>query len=95
MFGGFSAGESDPRLPVAYLDQDGGELSARILKMLEVSSVIRPVIEDDQDFEKQVADEDLAAALIIPPGFSAGLIENEANTMTVIVIYHFVVECSF
>lgn len=85
MFGGFSAGESDPRLPVAYLDQDGGELSARILKMLEVSSVIRPVIEDDQDFEKQVADEDLAAALIIPPGFSAGLIENEANTMTVIV----------
>ncbi len=85
MFGGFSAGESDPRLPVAYLDRDGGELAAQILKMLEVSSVIRAVVEEDQEVEKLVADEDLAAAMIIPPGFSAGMVENEPIRITVIV----------
>jgi ABC-2 type transport system permease protein len=85
MFGGFSAGETDPRLPVAYLDQDRGELSTHILKMLEVSSVIRPVFEVDQDIEKQVADEDLAAAIIIPPGFSVGVVENEPIGITLIV----------
>jgi ABC-2 type transport system permease protein len=85
MFGGFSAGETDPRLPVAFLDQDGGQLSDQILQLLEVSSVIRPVFEVDQEVEKQVADEELAAAVIIPPGFSAGVVENEPIRITVIV----------
>jgi hypothetical protein len=26
MFGGFSAGETDPRIPVAFLDPDGGQV---------------------------------------------------------------------
>jgi ABC-2 type transport system permease protein len=85
MFGGFSAGETDPRLPVAFLDQDGGQLSDQILQLLEVSSVIRPVFEVDQEVEKQVADEELAAAVIIPSGFSAGVVENEPIRITVIV----------
>lgn len=85
MFGGFSAGENDPRLPVAYLDQDGGELSSQILNMLEASSVVRLVLDEDLDFEKQVADEDLAAAVIIPPGFSDQVIENEPIQIIVIV----------
>lgn len=85
MFGGFSAGEIDPRLPVAYLDQDGGDLSAQILQMLEVSSVVRLVSDADQDVEKQVADEDVAAAVIIPPGFSDQVIESEPIHVTVIV----------
>ena len=85
MFGGFSAGETDPRLPVAYLDQDGGEVATQFLQMLEVSSVIRPVFEVDQEVEKQVADEELAAAVIIPPGFSAGVVENQPIRITVIV----------
>ncbi len=85
MFGGFSAGETDPRLPVAYLDDDGGEVATQFFQMLEVSSVIRPVFEVDQDVEKQVADEELAAAVIVPPGFSAGVIENQPTRITVIV----------
>ena len=84
MFGGFSAGETDPRLPVAYLDDDGGEVATQFFQMLEVSSVIRPVFDVDQDVEKQVADEELAAAVIVPPGFSAGVIENQPIRITVI-----------
>jgi len=85
MFGGFSAGETDPRLPMAFLNQDGGQLSDQFLQLLEVSSVIRPVFEVDQEVEKQVEDEDLAAAVIIPPGFSVGVVENEPIRITVIV----------
>ncbi len=85
MFGGFSAGEIDPRLPVAYVDQDGGEMAAHILTMLEGSSVIRPDFQEDQDLEKQVADEELAAAIIVPTGFSDQVIESEPFHMTVFV----------
>jgi ABC-2 type transport system permease protein len=85
VFGGFSAGETDPRLPVAFVDQDRGEMAARILTMIERSSVVRPVFPSDEDIEKRVADEEFAAAIIIPSGFSDGLVENKAINFTVIV----------
>lgn len=68
-FGGFGGGESDPRLPVGYLDQDDSPLSRELHGLLDASEVIR-LDEDDTraptDLEKLVADEKLAAAVVIP-----------------------------
>ncbi len=85
MFGGFSAGDTDPRLPVAFVDQDGGKIAARIITMLERSDVVRPILNEDRDIEKRVADEEIAAAIIIPAGFSVGVNENVLTKITVIV----------
>ena len=68
-FGGFSSGESDPRLPVGYLDQDDTPLSRELRGLLAASEVIR-LDEDDTraptDLETRVADEQLAAAIVVP-----------------------------
>jgi ABC-2 type transport system permease protein len=74
VFGG-SSGEEDARLPVGFLDQDGGGvLSTHLLALLEGSDAIRPVVPEDGDLEgvrKEVQDGDLAAAVIVPAGYSA------------------------
>src|SRR3990172_5429437 len=71
-FGGFGGGESDPRLPVGYLDQDDSPRSRELHGLLDASEVIR-LNEDDTraptDLEKLVADEKLAAAVVIPAGY--------------------------
>ena len=71
-FGGFGGGESDARLPVGYLDQDDSPPSRELHGLLDASEVIR-LDEDDTraptDLEKLVADEKLAAAVVIPAGY--------------------------
>jgi ABC-2 type transport system permease protein len=73
-FGGFSSGESDPRLPVGYLDQDDSSLSQELHGLLAASEVIR--LDEDSaralaDLKKLVADEtrNVAAAIVIPAGY--------------------------
>lgn len=72
IFGG-SSGEEDARLPVGILNQDSGSvLSSHLLTLLADSDAIRPVVQEDEDLEslkKQVEDQDLAAAVIIPTGY--------------------------
>ncbi len=71
-FGGGGSGGEDPRLPVGFLDQDGGTVSAHLLALLERSEAIRPVVQqgaDAKSLEEQVADGDLAAAVIVPAGY--------------------------
>jgi ABC-2 type transport system permease protein len=70
-FGGFS-GPSDQRLPVGFLDEDGSWLSQRLRDMLSQSQVIR--LEENSllrrsDLEGLVAEEHLAAAIIVPAGY--------------------------
>ena len=71
VFGG-SGKTTDSRLPVGYLDLDGGALSAELKGLLENSTVIR-LDEDNHrgatDLDKLVADGKLAAAVIIPTGY--------------------------
>jgi ABC-2 type transport system permease protein len=73
IFAGTTA-EEDPRLQVGFLDQDGGSvLSTHLLGLLNASDAIRPIEledEDVDDVEKSVGDEELAAAVIIPAGYS-------------------------
>jgi ABC-2 type transport system permease protein len=71
-FGGLG-GKADARLPVGYLNQDGGQISQQLEDLLKASTVIR-IDEKDQrnitELEKLVADEKLAAALVIPVDYS-------------------------
>jgi len=85
-FGG-SGSKSDPRLPVGYLDQDGGQISQELRILLENSTVIR-LDEQPQrsvpDLEKLVGDEKLAAAIIIPGGYSRSVQNGTALKLTFI-----------
>lgn len=71
-FGGFSSGGSDPRLPVGYLDEDRSWISQSLHDLLSNSEVIR--LEErswlsPSELESLVADEKLAAAIIVPKGY--------------------------
>lgn len=77
-FGGFSKAPEDHRLVIGYLDLDQSQLSSALRSAVENSTVIRLNTDEaalESDLEKQVAEEDLAAALIVPQGFSASLLE--------------------
>jgi ABC-2 type transport system permease protein len=70
------SGATDPRLPVGLIDQDGGELAGQLVQLLESSTVIRldRSAIDPARLEEMISEEDLAAGLVIPNGFSAGLL---------------------
>jgi ABC-2 type transport system permease protein len=82
-----TGGENDPRLPVAFVDQDGGStLSTHLLDLLDASDAIRPVVSDESvaRVKKKVGDEDLAAAVIVPAGYSERVLAGEDVPLTVI-----------
>ncbi len=75
-FGGFSKGTPDPRLPVALINEDGSNLSLRLVSLLENSEVI--VVKQDgkqtlADYEKSLSKGDIAGVLVIPTGYSDAL----------------------
>lgn len=77
-FGGFTKGPTDNRLPVGYLDQDNGTISQDLKGLLSGSTVIR-LDEDSQrsmaDLDQLVVDEKLAAAVIVPAGYSQSVLD--------------------
>jgi len=84
-FGGFSKGESDPRLPVAVLNEDGGDLSLRLVNLLENSEVIALIQDEGQtlaDHEKSLSKGDLAGILIIPAGYTNTLLTGSLPRLT-------------
>jgi ABC-2 type transport system permease protein len=87
-FGGFGGDEeaADPRLPVVVLDQDDGPLSYRLAVLIGDSTVLRlePANFDPAVLEEQVADEELAAAVIVPTGYSAKMAAGQPAPVTVI-----------
>ena len=89
---GSGAGAEDSRLPVGFIDQDGESvLSTHLLALLDASEAIRPVVLENADIEEaqeQVADEDLAAVVIVPSGYgqqALALTGGEAPRPVVIV----------
>lgn len=85
---GSGAGD-DPRLPVGFADRDpAGVLSASLRSLLEASDAIRPILLEGDEAEKaadSVRDGDLAAAVILPAGFSEQALAGEDPRLTVIV----------
>ena len=66
----------DSRLPVGYLDLDNGTYSQPLKNMLIGSTVIRldeDITRSETDLNQLVADEKLAAALIVPAGYSQSI----------------------
>lgn len=84
----FVAEESDPRLPVAVLNEDmGGMLGQELATLLEDSSVIRPVMLDTtgkEDSDTLVKEGDVAAVVVIPAGYSERLLADQGATLTLI-----------
>jgi len=69
-FGGFGPANAENRLPVGYMDQDQSWVSRELLGLLEASQVIRLQYGGGEaELTALTANEDLAAALIIPQGF--------------------------
>lgn len=67
---------SDPRLPVGWIDQDNGRLSQELQRRLAASPVIRletRAASSPAELEAQVADGKLAAAILVPAGYTDAL----------------------
>ena len=83
--GGFSKGISDSRIPVGYLDQDNSRLSRQLHDLLSASKVIRLDKGDTlQNMSSRVADEKLAAAIIVPAGYGHNLLRGRPARLTLI-----------
>lgn len=86
-FGGFGGGDTDPRLPVGYLDADDSWLSQELQTLLRSSDVIRlqefsPNMR--AEMEKRVADEKLVAAIIVPPGYGHTILDGKTARLTLV-----------
>jgi ABC-2 type transport system permease protein len=82
-----TGGEQDPRLPVAFVDRDGGSiLSTHLLDLFGASDAIRPVVsgESVERVERKVSDEDVAGAVIVPAGYSERVLAGDDVPLTVI-----------
>jgi len=78
----------DHRLPVGLIDQDDGQLSSTILALFEKSDTIRPVTFENPDvaeIETMVTDNELAALIIVPVGYSNQFIAAENPLLTTIL----------
>jgi ABC-2 type transport system permease protein len=89
IFGGGGSSGEDPRLPVGFVDQDPGHLSASLLALLDASDVIRPIALEGRDtdpdrVDEQVREADLAAVVIVPSGYGERLLEGEPLQLEVI-----------
>ena len=87
-FGGFSdGGQSDSRLPVGFLNEDDRWISDTFRNLLADSELIR-IVEDDSlsasDLDLRVAEGDLAAAVIIPSGYSKAILADKTAQLIVI-----------
>jgi ABC-2 type transport system permease protein len=86
-FGGFSPGGNDDRLPVGFMDQDQSRLSRQLRDLLKESDVVRietnPLL-GASDLEAQVAEEKLAAAIIVPRGYGKGLTHDHPERLILI-----------
>jgi ABC-2 type transport system permease protein len=75
-FSGSGKSPADNRLPVGYLDLDQGKYSQPIKKLLTGSTIIRleeGTSRSETILNQLVSDEKLAAALIIPAGYSQSI----------------------
>jgi ABC-2 type transport system permease protein len=85
--GAFSGKSSDSRLPVGYLNQDNRWVDKPLRDMLAESETIRLVeypSATPAEFERFVANGELAAAIIVPPGYGSAMLKNKTIRLIVI-----------
>jgi ABC-2 type transport system permease protein len=75
------SGVSD--IPLIIVNQDGGELGDALVSVFqsdELSGLVKPTLADDFDAARREVDEDnVAAAILIPAGFSGSIIPQEGQ----------------
>jgi ABC-2 type transport system permease protein len=90
-FGGFGSldEQADHRLSVGYVNQDSGKLGDMFFALLDNSAAIRPenLTEDTvlDDWERMVAEDELAAVIVIPAGYSEAIYAGETIQLTTIL----------
>lgn len=81
-----SSGET-PRLPVGWVNDDrDGLLSEGLRELIEETGTIRLQERTASEVETQVGSERLAAAIVVPRGFSAQTLAGETVPLTVIAV---------
>ena len=87
-FGGFGGGETgDSRLPVGFLNQDDRWVSQSLHDLMTDSNVLRlqeNIHLSASDLDLMVAEGDLAAAVIIPAGYSKATLDDKGPRLIVI-----------
>ena len=86
-FGAFNRGMGDPRLPVGFLDKDRSSTSRHLRDLLNESEVIlleKHSFLNESELEALVADEKLAAAVIVPQGYGRGLMRGKTEKLFLI-----------
>jgi ABC-2 type transport system permease protein len=83
------AKESDPRLPIGFINHDqSGTLGAELRALLGSSEAVKPIEVANNDAtlgSEQVRDGKLAALVVVPDRFSAALLASESVTAIVVV----------
>jgi ABC-2 type transport system permease protein len=85
--GGFGRAVSDSRLPVGILDEDGSSMSGHLRDLLKGSDVIRLVSyanSSRDQLEALVADDQLAAAFVVPQGYGRTLLNGKRPKIVMI-----------
>ncbi|UCC65377.1 MAG: ABC transporter permease [Anaerolineae bacterium] len=85
----FRNSDKDPRLPVGWVNHDRrGALGTQLRDLVEATETIDLVpLEGDKaaEADQQVRDEELAAAVIVPEGFSAQALAGAPLPLTIVV----------
>ncbi len=84
VFFGLLFGSGSDRLAMAVSDVDGGAAARQLVAALRKSDVVRVTEESAADAEKAVDDEKVAAALLIPKGYSADLAAGEKASLAIV-----------
>ncbi len=82
LMGGLSSGSE--RIPLAVADGDGGVAARKLVSLLESSPLVELKMIDAAAVDKAVDDEQVAAGLLIPAGFSASLDSDVGARLTVV-----------
>ena len=80
--------KADPRLPVALVVSDGGVLGEYLQTLLDYSDTILPMVPDQKDtasLEQLIRSQKIAAAVVIPAGFSEQTLAGESPRLTLFV----------
>lgn len=80
----FGAGSGVDRLPLAVADGDGGAAAKQLTAALERSAVFRVSAESADSLEQDVADNKVAAGLIVPAGYSEALARGDQARLTIV-----------
>lgn len=79
-----SSGGGIANIPVVLVDQDGGELGSALVEIFQsedLSDLVTATVLDDPAVARQQVDDDLvAAAVIIPDGFTESILPAEGQT---------------